>query len=183
MPLPIALGIALPLLVYTRSEALQAYISAVDLRTLTLFNVWRVPAALAFFYYGAQGELPTLFVRNAAWGDLIASASDWMRGHGTFVEAAGKGISDEEGGAGGAGEVRASVAGAVERVNKLVSVRAWRGRCAVSLHHGQEGAAKGDAVSAVSQETDNNQPALPVNNTHLQPCPENVSSVEVSFGL
>jgi len=72
LPLPIALGTVLPLLVYARSAAFRAYISAVDLRTLTLFNVWRVPAALAFFYYGAQGELPTLFVRNAAWGDLIA---------------------------------------------------------------------------------------------------------------
>lgn len=72
LPLPIALGIVLPLLVYARSEAFQAYIHAVDLRALTLFNVWRVPAALAFFYYGAQGELPALFVRNAAWGDLVA---------------------------------------------------------------------------------------------------------------
>jgi hypothetical protein len=72
LPFPIALGIVLPLLVYARSEAFRAYISAADLRTLTLFNVWRVPAALAFFYYGAQGELPALFVRNAAWGDLIA---------------------------------------------------------------------------------------------------------------
>lgn len=72
LPLPIAFGIVLPLLVHARSEAFRAYISAVDLRTLTLVNVWRVPAALAFFYYGAQGELPALFVRNAAWGDLIA---------------------------------------------------------------------------------------------------------------
>lgn len=53
-----------------------------DLRALTLFNVWRVPAALAFFYYGSQGDLPTAFVRNAGWGDLIAGllAPWWCTG-------------------------------------------------------------------------------------------------------
>lgn len=34
--------------------------------------IWRIPAALAFFWYGAQGLLPPVFVRNAGWGDLIA---------------------------------------------------------------------------------------------------------------
>jgi hypothetical protein len=43
--------------------------------SLTLFNVWRIPAALAFFWYGAQGLPPPLFVRNAAWSDLIAGAA------------------------------------------------------------------------------------------------------------
>jgi hypothetical protein len=44
----------------------------VPIEHLTLFHVWRVPAALMFFFYGAQGLLPETFVRNAAWGDLIA---------------------------------------------------------------------------------------------------------------
>lgn len=72
LPLPIVLLIAAPLLVYARSGAFRSYIHALDLRSLTLFHVWRVPAALAFFFYGAQGELPLWFVRNAGWGDLVA---------------------------------------------------------------------------------------------------------------
>jgi len=44
----------------------------VDLSYLTLFNAWRVPAAIAFFLVGAAGLLPAQFVTNAAWGDLIA---------------------------------------------------------------------------------------------------------------
>lgn len=72
IPVPILIGIGTLLLVYSRSKAFRYYIHAVDLRSLTLFHLWRVPAALAFFYYGAQGELPLWFVRNAGWGDLIA---------------------------------------------------------------------------------------------------------------
>ena len=72
LPIPVALGIFIPVLVYARSEAFRGYIHAADLRNLTLFHVWRVPAALAFFYYGAQGLLPETFVFNAGWGDLIA---------------------------------------------------------------------------------------------------------------
>jgi len=74
LPVPVALGIAAPLLVYARVQAFRAYIHALDLRGLfTLFHLWRAPAALAFFYYGARGKLPAAFVRNAAWGDLIAA--------------------------------------------------------------------------------------------------------------
>ncbi|MGF1472154.1 MAG: hypothetical protein ACFB50_10490 [Rubrobacteraceae bacterium] len=72
LPIPVALGIFIPVLVYARSEAFRVYIHAADLRNLTLFHVWRVPAALAFFYYGAQGLLPKTFVFNAGWGDLVA---------------------------------------------------------------------------------------------------------------
>jgi hypothetical protein len=72
LPVPVALGIIIPLVIYARSTVFRDYIHALDLRALTLFNVWRIPAALAFFYYGAQGELPPVFVRNAGWGDLIA---------------------------------------------------------------------------------------------------------------
>ncbi len=73
LPVPILLGITGPLLVYARSRAFRDYIHALDMRgMLTLFNVWRIPAALAFFIYGARGKLPAIFVRNAAWGDMIA---------------------------------------------------------------------------------------------------------------
>ena len=37
-----------------------------------LFHTWRVPAALAFFWYGAQGQLPATFWVLAGAGDFIA---------------------------------------------------------------------------------------------------------------
>lgn len=39
---------------------------------LASFHIWRVPAALAFLYYGAMGWLPPLFVNLAGWGDILA---------------------------------------------------------------------------------------------------------------
>jgi hypothetical protein len=72
LPLPVILGITIPLLFYAGSRIFRDYIQTTDIRNLTLFNLWRVPAALAFWYYGSQGLLPETFVRNAAWGDLIA---------------------------------------------------------------------------------------------------------------
>lgn len=36
------------------------------------FHVWRIPAGLAFLYYGAQGWLPDVFVSLAGWGDVLA---------------------------------------------------------------------------------------------------------------
>jgi hypothetical protein len=35
-------------------------------------HIWRIAAALVFFWYGAHDLLPEAFVRNAGWGDLIA---------------------------------------------------------------------------------------------------------------
>lgn len=68
----VAVGIAVPVAVVRRSPAQRRLVREVDLAHLTLFNVWRVPAAAAFFVVGAQGLLPARFVANAAWGDLIA---------------------------------------------------------------------------------------------------------------
>lgn len=39
---------------------------------LASFHVWRIPAALTFLYYGAQGLLPMTFVNLAGWGDMLA---------------------------------------------------------------------------------------------------------------
>lgn len=39
---------------------------------LASFHVWRIPAALTFLYYGAQGWLPDIFVTLAGWGDMLA---------------------------------------------------------------------------------------------------------------
>ncbi|MCA6100534.1 permease [Bradyrhizobium australafricanum] len=68
----IALGVVVPVIVYATSSAFRGYIEAIGLRSLTGFHVWRIAAALVFFWYGAQNLLPEAFVRNAGWGDLIA---------------------------------------------------------------------------------------------------------------
>ncbi len=39
---------------------------------MLLAHSWRIPAAVTFWVAQANGQLPTLFVRNAAWGDFIA---------------------------------------------------------------------------------------------------------------
>jgi hypothetical protein len=75
VPLPIGVALALPLLLYARSERLQAMVAAEDLRWLTLFHAWRIPAGLTFLWYGAQGELPALFSTLAGWGDVAAGGS------------------------------------------------------------------------------------------------------------
>ncbi len=76
-PLPFFAAIVATLLVaavmlYFRAPALQSYIEGAGLRPLTALHVWRIPAALAFFYYGSQGLLPPTFVALAGWGDMIA---------------------------------------------------------------------------------------------------------------
>ncbi|GAB4440445.1 MAG: hypothetical protein OHK0015_36470 [Chloroflexi bacterium OHK40] len=72
LPLPIALAISGLLAAYAFLPGTRHLAQQLDMRWLTLFNVWRVPAALLFFWYGAQGLLPATFVHNAGWGDLIA---------------------------------------------------------------------------------------------------------------
>jgi hypothetical protein len=68
----IALGIVIPVIVYAMSERFRAYIAAIGLRSITAFHIWRIAAALVFFWYGANNLLPEAFVRNAGWGDFIA---------------------------------------------------------------------------------------------------------------
>ncbi|MBL0897076.1 MAG: hypothetical protein IBJ17_00040 [Reyranella sp.] len=68
----VAISIALPTATYFFLPALRAWAERVGVRSLTLLHVWRIPAALVFFEYGAAGLLPAEFVRNAAWGDLAA---------------------------------------------------------------------------------------------------------------
>jgi hypothetical protein len=68
----IVLGIVVPVVVYAVSDGFRAYIEAIGLRSLTAFHIWRIAAALVFFWYGAHNLLPETFVQNAGWGDLIA---------------------------------------------------------------------------------------------------------------
>jgi hypothetical protein len=67
----IVLGFVVPVVVYAVSEGFRAYIEAIGLRALTAFHIWRIAAALVFFWYGAHNLLPQTFVQNAGWGDLI----------------------------------------------------------------------------------------------------------------
>ena len=69
----VAVGIAVP--VAWSAAPHTSAMRKVDLAHLTWFNVWRVPAAIAFFVVGAQGLLPAPFVTNTAWGDLIAGGA------------------------------------------------------------------------------------------------------------
>ncbi|MEL6502814.1 MAG: permease [Pseudomonadota bacterium] len=57
---------------YLYVPRLRSGIERFGLRRLTALHVWRIPAAIAFFYYGSQGLLPPLFVILAGTGDLIA---------------------------------------------------------------------------------------------------------------
>jgi hypothetical protein len=68
----IALGIVVPVIVYALSGNFRAYIEAIGLRPLTAFHIWRIGAALLFFWYGAHNLLPEIFVQDAGWGDFIA---------------------------------------------------------------------------------------------------------------
>ena len=70
----IALGIVVPVIAYSISKGFRTYIEAIGLRALTIFHIWRIVAALLFFWYGAHDLLPPIFVRNAGWGDLIAGS-------------------------------------------------------------------------------------------------------------
>jgi len=70
----IALGIVAPVIVYAMSKGFRAYIEAIGLRPLTVFHIWRIGAALLFFWYGAYDLLPQVFVQIAGWGDLIAGS-------------------------------------------------------------------------------------------------------------
>jgi hypothetical protein len=75
LPAVIAAGTVVPLAVVLGSPVQRRLVARVDLADLTLFHVWRVPAALAFFAVGAQGLLPERFVVNAGWGDLVAGVA------------------------------------------------------------------------------------------------------------
>jgi hypothetical protein len=68
----IALGVIIPVIVYALSRSFQAYIRVVGIRPLAVFHIWRIGAALLFFWYGAHDLLPPPFVLIAGGGDLIA---------------------------------------------------------------------------------------------------------------
>lgn len=70
----VASGIALPAAAYFLWPAVRDLIDWIGLRRLTAFHVWRIPAGLAFLWYGAQGQLPLAFALLAGVGDVLAGA-------------------------------------------------------------------------------------------------------------
>ncbi len=66
----VVLGIVAPVAIYAMSAGFRLYIEAIGLRSLTVFHILRIPAALLFFWYGAHDLLPQAFVSNAGWGDF-----------------------------------------------------------------------------------------------------------------
>lgn len=70
----VALGIAVPVALYFCWPGLRHTVNAIGLHRLTLMHIWRIPAALVFFWYGLRGELPPLFWIIAGVGDFLAGA-------------------------------------------------------------------------------------------------------------
>lgn len=68
----VAAGIAMPYLIYVMTPGVRRYFDGVGLYPLTVLHVWRIAAALAFFWYGFQNQLPPAFWILAGVGDLLA---------------------------------------------------------------------------------------------------------------
>jgi hypothetical protein len=70
----VAVGIILPTVGHFSSSRMRAYVEAIGHRRIMLLHTWRIPAALMFFWYGANGQLPPLFWILAGIGDFIAGS-------------------------------------------------------------------------------------------------------------
>ena len=64
-------GILVPTAIALGTKRGRRTVAALGLLPLTLLHVWRVPAALLFFSYGAAGLLPPAFWVPAGAGDFI----------------------------------------------------------------------------------------------------------------
>lgn len=56
---------------YFLSSAARSLAKKLGSYGLAGFHIWRIPAALIFFYYGTQGLLPDIFVTLAGGGDML----------------------------------------------------------------------------------------------------------------
>lgn len=68
----VAAGIIVPFVIYASTPAVRRYFENLGVYPLTVLHVWRIPAALAFFWYGFHNELPPAFWILAGVGDLLA---------------------------------------------------------------------------------------------------------------
>jgi hypothetical protein len=75
----VAATIIAPTVWYFMSPGLRRHMEHIGHRRIALFHIWRIPAALLFFWYGLQGLLPPLFWILAGVGDLMAgSYAAWL---------------------------------------------------------------------------------------------------------
>ena len=68
----VAATIVIPTLWYFHSSPLQAWACSIGQCRIVAFHIWRIPAAIMFFYFGLRGELPVAFWVIAGIGDFIA---------------------------------------------------------------------------------------------------------------
>jgi hypothetical protein len=68
----VAAGIVAPFLIYLLTPAVHRYFENIGVYPLTVWHVWRIPAALAFFWYGFHNQLPPVFWVLAGVGDFFA---------------------------------------------------------------------------------------------------------------
>jgi hypothetical protein len=68
----VAAGIAIPFLIYLLVPAVHRYFENIGVYPLTVWHIWRIPAALAFFWYGFHNQLPPAFWILAGVGDFLA---------------------------------------------------------------------------------------------------------------
>jgi hypothetical protein len=67
----VAAGIVIPALAYFIFPPVRSFIDRAGLHPLTILHIWRVPAALLFFWYGFQGQLPPWFWIPTGIGDFL----------------------------------------------------------------------------------------------------------------
>lgn len=70
----VAATIVAPTVWYFASPRFRTVVEDVGHYRIMLFHIWRIPAALLFFWYGFQGLLPSAFWILAGTGDLIAGS-------------------------------------------------------------------------------------------------------------
>ena len=70
----VAATITVPTLVFLASPRLFGFAERIGQRRIIAFHMWRVPAALAFFWFGLHGALPPLVWILAGTGDFIAGS-------------------------------------------------------------------------------------------------------------
>lgn len=84
----IALGIAIPTLLYFLWAPMRRALDAIPLRAMTLFHIPRIAGGVLFLWYGWQGVLNPVFAALIGLGDIIAGLAALPALRGTPTAAA-----------------------------------------------------------------------------------------------